>query len=202
MKKIIVAMMGMLTGMALTASAQGPNLTLDFTINVSVASDPINLQGVTEAVSFGVVGFNTTNLSNNAGGQPRSTVNNAGYASVDYTARAEITMGDWTLGTTPGNNTAVLYGIFTQAVTPADDAQAGRNVAVADFSSEDRLINGVVTRATDTILAQNSEDGVEIKGNNVATTQSFRSLRYRLDTPTGGDMNPQTITITIGAVAL
>ena len=182
------------------SSAQ--NLTLDFTITVSVASDPIDLQGVTDTVSFGIVGFNTTNLSNNAGGQPRSTVNNAGYATVDYTARAEITSGTWTLGSTKGVNTAVLYGIFTQAVTPIEDAGAGRYVAAADFGAEDRLLDGVVTRASSTVLAQDAESGVEIKGNVVATTQSSRSLRYRLDTPISGDTSPQTITITLGAVAL
>ncbi len=197
MKKSVAVYLVLAGLLGLSASAQ--NLSLDYTITVRVASDPIDLQGITDTVSFGVVGFGQSVLSNGPGGQPRSTINNDGYATINYTARAEITSGLWTLGSTPGNNTAVLYGIFTQAVTPADDAVAGRYVASGDFGTEDRLTGSAKT-ATATILAQDSESNVEMKGYNVFSTQSFRSLRYRLDTPTSGDMNQQVITITIGAV--
>ncbi|OGV42511.1 MAG: hypothetical protein A2X46_04375 [Lentisphaerae bacterium GWF2_57_35] len=198
MKKFIAGMMVLAGVASLTASAQ--NLTLDFPVTVSVASDAIDLQGVQLPTSFGIIGFNTTNLSNNAGGQPRATVNNVGYAAVDYTASAAV-LGTWTLGTAPAQNTAVLYGIFTQAVTPADNAETGRSVAESDFGPEDRL-SGVALRATASALAQDSETAAETKGNNVYTTQSFRSLRYRLDAPTDGATDEQTIVVTIGAVAI
>ena len=205
MKKIMAGILVVLGAAGLTASAQGPHLTLDFPITVRVASYPIDLQGVTDTVSFGLVGFNTTNLSNNSGGQPRSTVNNAGYDPVNYTASAQVTAGDWTLAATKGVNQAVLYGIFTQAITPRDPdgATTGRDVEPTDFGPEDRLVSGVMLTASDTILAEDSENGVEIKGNNVSPLQSFRSLRYRLDAPLlGSDQEQQTITVTVGAESI
>ena len=198
-KKIAVTVFAAVCALALSASAQ--NTTLDYTISVSVAADPIDLAGITDQVSFGIGGFGQTLLSNFAQGQPRSTVQNRGYSTVDYTARAAISQGAWTLGSTPGNNVASLYAIFTQALTESDNPTSGRDVAIGDFGSED-LLGSTAIRASDTVLAQNSETGVEIKGNRVFTTQSVRSLRYRLDLPTSGDTSPQVLTVTIGAVAL
>jgi hypothetical protein len=197
MKKVALTIAAVL-GLAGAASAQ--NLTLAYPITVSVASDPIDLAGVTDPVSFGTVGFNQTNLSNYAAGQPRSTVQNNGYATVDYTARAAVS-GGWSLGSAPGNNTCVLYGIFTQALTSNDNPTVGRNVAAIDFGVEDRLSTNVL-RATTTNLARNAETAAETNGKDVFTTQSVRSMRYRLDTPTTGSTAQQTITVTIGAIAL
>lgn len=196
MKKILIVLF--VLGLGFSAFAQ--NLTLDYPITVRVASDPIDLQGITDTVSFGTLSFGQTALSNLPQGQPRSTVNNAGYATIDYTARAEITSGSWTLGSNPGANTAVLYGIFTYALGASDDPP-GRDVLLGDFGTEDRL-GGTAIRASNTVLTRNDETNPENRGNNVYTTMSFRSLRYRLDTPTSGDTSEQTITVTIGAIAL
>lgn len=197
MKKVVITIAA-LVGLAGAASAQ--NLTLAFPIQVSVASDPINLAGITDPVSFGTVGFSQTALSNFGGGQPRSTVQNNGYASIDYTARATVS-GGWSLGSAPNTNVCVLYGIFTQALTSNDNPTLGRNVASADFGIEDRLSTNVL-RASLTNLARNAETAPETNGKDVFTTQSVRSMRYRLDTPTAGSTAQQTLTVTIGAVAL
>ncbi|HEY8240035.1 MAG TPA: hypothetical protein VIH35_01250 [Kiritimatiellia bacterium] len=199
MKKLAAVCAVALAGLAATAQAQ--TLTLAYPITVSVASDPINLSGITDPVSFGIVGFNTTNLSNYTGGQPRSTVQNNGYATVDYTARAAVS-GGWTIGTAPGANVATFYGIFTQALTSNDNPTAGRNVAAADFAVEDRLNSNTAIRASTTNLARNAETAAETNGKDVFTTQSIRSMRYRLDSPTSGSTAAQTITVTIGAIAL
>lgn len=197
MKKL-AAVLAALVGLAGAASAQ--NLTLAYPITVSIASDPINLAGITDPVGFGIGGFGQTLLSNFPQGQPRSTVQNNGYATVDYTARAAIA-GGWTLGAAPASNVCVLYGIFTQALTSNDNPTVGRNVAAADFGVEDRLSTNVL-RASVTNLARNGETAAETNGKDVFTTQSVRSMRYRLDTPTAGSTAGQTITVTIGAVAL
>ncbi|MFH0878938.1 MAG: hypothetical protein V2A34_04425 [Lentisphaerota bacterium] len=183
------------------ASAGAQNLTRDYTISVRVAAGPVDLDGVNDPVSFGAGEFGATLLSNLPQGQPRSTVNNRGSAMVDYTVAASITSGGWTLGSTPGANVAVLYGIFTQALTEMDDADAGRDVASADFGAEDRL-SATATRASNTVLSRDAETNPEARGNNVYPSQPTRSVRYRLDLPTSGDTSEQVITVTLGAVVV
>lgn len=211
MKRILLGLLGMVVAAGMATSSFAAVLTLDYPISVFVASDPIDLRGVTTEVSFGIVGWEMSVVSNNPGGQPRSTVNNVGYADVDYTVAASIAntitaANVWTLGNPPvAANNAVLYGVFARALEV--DGQYGWELdPVADFGAEDILLGGAAALpATNTVVAIDAESNtIEVKGNFVFSTQSYRSVRYRLDTPVelGSHAEPQVITITIGAIAL
>jgi hypothetical protein len=213
MKRILLALLGvaMLAGLASSAFAAAA-LTQNWTITVSVSGDPVDLQGGgTVGLTFGVVAVAGNTVSNQAGGNPRCTVNNAGYASLDYTVLANVT--NWTLGTTlagatgPANNQAVLAGLFTAAVTATEAAfPAGRDLTVADFGNEDTLGAAAKTATTDILGRNNALPGAAdadiVKGFNVAPTASTRSLRFLFEAPTtvsGAGIGSQTITVTIGA---
>ncbi|MFH0880190.1 MAG: hypothetical protein V2A34_10800 [Lentisphaerota bacterium] len=170
-----------------------------YTLSVSIAADPVDLEGVADPVSFGAGEFGQTLLSNLPQGQPRSTVHNRGYATIDYTVAAHISEGAWSLGSSAGLNTAVLFAIFTRPLRPSEDAASGKTLTAGDFGPEDRL-SATPLLATATVLAQNSETDPNFKGYNALSIQSYRSLRYRLDLPTGGGTDPQTIVVVIGAV--
>jgi hypothetical protein len=72
-----------------------------------------------------------------------------------------------------------------------------------DFGPEDRLIGGAaMITATNSTLAVDAESNtIEVKGNNVLPTNSNRSMRYRLATPTSSTApGTVTFTVTIGAI--
>lgn len=176
-------------------------VTLAYPITISIATDQIMLQGDTTQVSFGFVAFNNSVFSNLAQGQPRSTVKQIGWATIDYTALATIS-GGWSLSTVRGANIAVLYAVFTRALR-ADEAVSpdiGRTLVAGDFDASD-ILTSTARRASATSLAVNTETSA-VKGYNILNVDSERSLRYRIDTPTGGLVAPQTITITIGGIIL
>lgn len=207
MKKILAAS-ALILGLAASSMAVlETGITLNYPISVIIATDAIMLQGETAEMSFGNVAVNLTYLSNNAQGQPRSTVKQIGYASpIAYTARAAVT-APWTLSTARGANIAVLYGAFTRALR-ADEVVApevGRTLVAGDFEATD-ILNATAKQATATILGVDAETpDAEFKGTGVLSTQSSRSLRYRLDTPSTTTVaagTKLTITVTLGGVAL
>jgi len=180
------------------------NDKVNFPIMVRVATDPVDLESESdpdEPARMGIAGYGTTILSNYRDGQPKAVLRNNGYATLNYTVKAQVKQGEWNLALQTGENQAVLYGIFTQAATSSYDPNNGREVALEDFAPND-IITATPKVATSVDFAQDSENNEEVKGYNVSPNNSERVLRYRLDTPSSGSAEQQTIVVTIGAVAI
>jgi hypothetical protein len=201
MKRILLALLGvaMLASTAMAAAVT----SVSWTIGVSFSAFTIDLTalpGDTMTSSFGTVSANNVIFSNFTSGQPRSTIKNNGSGTISYTALATIA-GGWTLAAAPGANIATLQGIFTKAVTLADDPANGLTLAAGNFQAND-ILTGTAQTATANILGDDNDTTTPvIKGNNVDPTNSTRNLRYRFQAPTSATITvPQTITVTIGAV--
>jgi hypothetical protein len=219
MKRFLLMGWGVAIFMAMAGSAEATT-SQTFGIVVSVAGSPVDLQSEGSSnLSFGIVAAGSNTTSNHEQGNPRCTVTNVGYATLDYTVVASIANSagasgsTWALGTTlggaggPAANTAVLAAIFTAAVTTGDSPfPAGRDLFPADFGDED-VVNGNTKTADANVLARNNtlpapEDAESVKGYNVSPASATRSLRFLFEAPTSVDAQhqvQQNISIIISA---
>lgn len=193
-----------LAGGGWAARAGGPDYPIVVTFDVS----EIDLTAIVpDYLHFGYVAPGSTVLSNQIEGNPRCTIQNNGYATVDYTANASVT--GWTLGTFLGDtgpDRCVIAAIFTAPILESQiPFPWGRNLEAADFGNED--VVGLVPKvATDIVLARNNtrpdpDDPDILKGFAVNPMDSVRSLRFLVQAPAGVVFEPEQIfTITIGAV--
>lgn len=157
--------------------------------------------------SFGRVAMGSNNLSNQPQGMPRLTMENQGYATVDYTVRAEVS-GGWTLGTTlgdVGSDKCVLAGIFTAPVLASEmEAPYGRDVSLSDFADNDVLGNTAVAASLTHLFWDEGTDPVWMSGYNVSTIptgSSIRSMRFLFQAPTADTTGvPHTFLITLSVV--
>lgn len=209
MRKILLTAVALMM-VAGPAFAAGPTLQITYPVTVTLASNPIDLAGVNAPVSFGNVALNDIVYSNQAQGQPRSTIVNNGYARVDYELDAAVVqMGTgpaWTLGAAPAADTCVLRAIATCAVRTDEDLAAGLTLTAAYFEANDDFDNvaGVQT-CSDTVFASDVWVGntLQVKAYDVVSglPNSSRSFRYQLQTPTSStDVVGMTFNITISAV--
>lgn len=209
MRRTLLAVLAvaMIAGMAtqvMAAPVQGTELT--FPITVSFNADSILLwNDGTSLASWGIVGASQNIFSNQTGGQIRHSVEQRGYSTIDFKARAAVTtVGTaWTLGATLGSaasNQAVVAGIFTEAL------ETGRTLVLADFANNDVLGATDIVATTNVLARDGAGDPEAIKGYHVPDVPggyAMRSLRYLLQTPTADTTGiQQTITITIGANAI
>lgn len=182
-----------------------------YEISVAITTLPIDLARNDDdpgQFSFGTVDFNTDEFSNLSGGTPRCTLQNLGWATVDYgvsvVARPVTPTADaWTLGTVLGDtgpNRCVLAGIFTRPLVstddipeiedPVDELPYKRDLVLEDFGDEDVLGPTVkyADDATPDVLARNDtgvegeDDAVDMKGFNASPPNTQRSLRFMLQT--------------------
>lgn len=214
MRKLLLSVLAVALIAGMAVSAHSANLTQVYPITVTFVADEIDLVTTgTPLATWGDVGASQNMLSNLAGGEIRHSVTQQGYAQIDFTAIATCVSG-WTLAGTIGantaDNTAVLACIFTEAV---ETGTPSRLLVIGDFGDEDVLAESTSVQATIDNLARNNaladpDDVDAIKGFSVPDlpgNNAERSARYVLQTPptvSGTGVNQQTITITIGAVAL
>jgi len=213
MKKLLLAVFGIALICGLSTSSFAANTSLTFPITVHVVSDPIDLQGVTDAVAFGAVAPGVPSLSNYPQGQPRSTVAQMGYATIALRVHAAVTSPGvaWTLGETPGATNAVLAGVFTAPLLPGETSPSNpdfeRSLVDADFGvsgafSDNDIIMGLpqVKTASATVFSREGGEQPQFQGFNITPATNTRNLRYRLVAPTAGSPDEQTINVTIEGV--
>jgi hypothetical protein len=196
---------------AFSWGATTPNGALTFGILINVAAAPIDLTGVTTDVSWGTFPLGGRVFSNLPQGQPRSTVTQNGYATINLGVSASIAAyspggGNWTLVPTmpPGPNQARLSGIFTAPLITADVPAAGEgfyayDLTAADFADDDVII-GTMKVASATVFSRPNELEM-FHGYNVTPATPTRNLRYMVDLPTAVTTSgPQRISVTISGV--
>ncbi|MEW6517018.1 MAG: hypothetical protein AB1439_08945 [candidate division FCPU426 bacterium] len=180
----------------------------DYPIVITLDAGDIDLSAIVpDYLHFGYVAPESAVLSNQIEGNPRCTIQNNGYATVDYTVSAAVT--GWTLGThleDIGPDQCVIAAIFTAPILESQiPFPWGRDLETADFGNED-VVGPAPKVATDTVLARNNtrpdpDDPDILKGFAVSPLDSTRSLRFLVRTPAGVVFEPeQVFTVTIGAV--
>ena len=219
MKKRILGTLGLVlfTG-TVTQSFAAPVTDLNWTVSVTMNVYPIDLTRDPSdgSIDWGVVAPNTDNPSNLAQGQPRLTLWNRGYVTIDYGVAVSVSSPSgtaWALGTSLGDtglNRCVLAGIFTRPLNVGEsdppDPNYERDLIVADFGDEDVL--GALTiygdDVTPNVLARNDtgtdDDALFFKPYNCTSNNSTRSLRLLLQTPDyGSEGQEQQFVINITA---
>ena len=206
----IILASGLGMGQAVLAAT---NTSVTWPIRIAIVSEPINLIATVYPMHFGWVRLNSNVFSNQTEGEPRCTLHNRGYATVDYTVSAGIN-GTWALGTAIGDvgtDRCVIAAIFTRPLAeiavPGED-QYVRWLTVGDFANNDVVGPSPRVASTTDLASDNSGaypyDQEYFKGYNILPTpnQPERSLRFMVQTPTwdssGGQ--DQEIYITIGAI--
>ncbi len=206
MKRILLALLavGMVSGISMAATD-----TMNFPITVQIGY-AIDLVATNAEVNWGSVQPGAASFSQLASGQPRSTVDQMGYATIHYHVTAGVasavtwTANAWTLvSTVPAvANEARLSGVFTAPLTVADapaNPDFAHDLVVGDFAADD-VITGTLNSASATNLCRTGEL-MQFRGYNVSSSNASRSLRYMLDAPiTGSYDNQQRITVTIVGV--
>lgn len=180
----------------------------DYPIIITLDAGDIDLSAIVpNDLHFGYAAPGSAVLSNQYEGNPRCTIQNNGFAIVDYTVSAQIT--GWTLGAHLGDtgpSQCVIAAIFTSPILESQiPFPWGRDLEIADFGDED-IIGPVSKVATATVLARNDtrpdpDDPIPLKGFAVSPVDSVRSLRFLVQAPEGIVFEPeQAFSITIGAV--
>lgn len=209
MRKILLTAVALMMVAGLAAPGFAATLQLTYPVTVTLAADPIDLIGVNAAVSFGSVGLSQTVYSNQAQGQPRSTIENIGYARVDYELDAAVVPAGagpaWTLAAAPGADACVLRAIATAALTTDDNPAIGQTLDASFFEANDNLDNAAGYQVcSDTVFASDAWVGntLLVKAYDVASglPNSSRSFRYQLQTPTSSTDTGMTFNITISAI--
>lgn len=209
MRKILLTAVALMMVAGLAAPGFAATLQLTYPVTVTLAADPIDLDGIVAAVSFGSVGLSQIVYSNQAQGQPRSTIENLGYARVDYELDAAVVASGagpaWTLGAAPAADTCVLRAIATAALTTEDDMAIGQTLGAAFFEANDDLDNAAGYQVcSDTVFASDAwSNTLLVKALDVVSglPNSSRSFRYQLQTPTSStDAVGMTFNITISAI--
>lgn len=211
-----INIVGLIAGLFLSAilAAESQACTIPqntWELTVEVVADPINLVAMTSDLNFGGIWAGENSFSNQAEGHPRCTVENRGYATVDFAVSATCSTG-WTLGSTLGDygpDRVVLAGVFTAPVVESESAfPNGRDLALANFEDDD-VITAAQSIASQTVLAidpgaggANGDDSDLVKGFNVVPYASqIRHLRFMVQAPTSDTTGvEQTVVIIIGAL--
>lgn len=211
-----INIVGLIAGLFLSAilAAESQACTIPqntWELTVEVVADPIDLVAMTSDLNFGGIWAGENSFSNQAEGHPRCTVENRGYATVDFTVSATCSTG-WTLGTTLGDfgpNRVVLAGVFTAPVVESESAfPNGRDLALSNYGNND-VITALPVAASQTVFAidpgsggPNGDDSDNVKGFQVVPYASqIRSLRFLVQAPTSDTTGvEQAVTIVIGAV--
>lgn len=210
MKRVVLGILGLMFWLA-AAPAQASNTSLTYGIVVSVCADPIDLSGETSDVNWGMQPFQGTVFSNLPQGQPRSTVSQNGYATLNLMVSATVaavypSSPSWVLTSSlpAGPNEARLSGLFTAPLAMADESPNPSyyyTLSAGDFGIED-AITGVPKTATSTVFARPGEQP-NFLGCNVSSIDPTRSLRYMLNLPVpGSTTTPQRIAVTISATLI
>jgi hypothetical protein len=188
-----------------------PGFPVTFPLTFEVVAEPIDLVALTSDQDLGGIWAGENTFSNQTGGNPRCTVENRGYATVDFTVSATCSTG-WTLGTTLGNygpDRVVVAGIFTAPALASENSPPnGRDLAASDFANDDVLTN-LACQATTSALARDDsgpdpDDPINMKGFNVVPYYSqVRHLRFMIQAPTSDTTGiEQTVVIIIGALLI
>lgn len=187
--------------------------SITWPIGIIIAAGPIDLHAIVPPMHFGWVGLSNNIFSNQVQGNPRCTIENRGYATIDYTVSATITSSgfSWAMGSTLGNvgvDQCVVAAIFTAAILESEvPFPDGRDLVLPDFANNDVVRSIAVTATTNIFARDNSgldpDDPEFVKGYNVPAvpSQSVRSLRFLVQTPTMDTTGAeQFFNITIGAI--
>jgi len=196
MKRILLALLGVAMLMGLASVSMAATSELFWNITVSVASDPIDLTRDpldTGIQTWGPLNYNTEYFSNNADGNPRMTLSNIGYATIDYSAYVTATANNWgfngPLGVGNGGNgadTCVLAGVFCEPlVNTSPNPVFNHSLVLADFGNEDIMNNGLkfADDITPLVYTRPGEDA-QFLPYNVPSNLSTRNLRLYILTPT------------------
>ncbi len=188
-----------------------PDSPLTFPLSFEVVANEIDLVAYENELNFGGIWAGQNAYSNQAEGHPRCTVENRGYATVDFTVSATCGTG-WTLGSTLGDygqDRVVLAGVFTAPAIESESAfPNGRDLAGVNFGDND-VITALQNIASQTVLAidpgaggTNGDDSDLVKGFNVVPYASqIRHLRFMVQAPTSDTTGvEQTVVIIIGAL--
>ena len=214
MKRTLIALLGLalIAGFATSAFAATTELVWD--ISVTLNDNPIDLNraGTDDGTrNWGAQQPDNDVFSSLSEGNPRLTLDNQGYATIDYGASVAATT--WAFGTTLGDTAVdqcVLAGVFTRPLgvgeTPAPgDPVYERDLGIGDFGDEDVLGGTTVygDDATPNVLAVNDtgsdDDALFFKPYNCSSDLSERSLRFLLQTPATGSAASETLTVTVTA---
>ncbi len=216
MKKaaLLIVCMGFVLNTVVNRPAAAATTSITWPIGISIAAGAIDLSAIVESMHFGYVEPGSTVFSNQPQGLPRCTIENRGYATIDYTASATITSSGnfWVMGSFLGDvgmDKCVVAAIFTQPLDTASDSFGtySRDLIAGDFANNDVLGPIALVATTDTLARDNSapdpDDAEHLKGYNILSIphQSVRSLRFMVQTPTMVTTgSEQFINITIGAI--
>lgn len=208
---LIISASFVLTAIAATIYACSIPPGGEWEITFEVVADPIDLVAMTSDLDFGGIWAGQNAFSNQPGGHPRCTVENRGYAVVDFTVSATCSTG-WTLGGSVGDfgpDRVVLAGVFTAPVIESESAfPNGRDLALINFGSND-VLSYVPVVASQTVFAidpgsggPNGDDPDTVKGFHVVPYASqVRSFRFMVQAPTSDTKGiEQMVTIIIGAI--
>lgn len=224
MKKILLSVCAAVLVAGLASSSFAAETAQMYRIYVNINSADIDLTGASD-YSWGAIAPGTDSYSNDAQGQPRATVTQAGYATIDLNASYYIsaTGTAWTANdddytTSPAMtvaNNVRIAGIFTAPLNAAqyaiddllDDGVANLSVNAdyyldvdnTHFADDDILPAGAAftPRASTTVLARTGEQA-QFLGSGVTPANNTRNLRFRVDAPpAGSSTDTQTIHIII-----
>lgn len=215
MRKLLLSAcaIALVAGMATSSFASSGTTALNWNITVTFSGFDIDLSATIDPLTFGNVSASQDVFSNFPDGNPRSTIQNDGYAEIDYTALVACATG-WSFGATLGSNTVdntcVLAAVFTAAVIESEESfPDGRDLGIGNFADNDVLGASAVSASISNLAIDvgsggaNGDDALIRKGYDVQSTFSTRSLRYLLQVPlsvSGTGANEQTLVVTIGAV--